>query len=167
VPGMPEAGGMKLLAISGGKFTKVDDADYALVTQFNWFEKKSRNHGSYARRNTWKDGRASSQYLHNLLFPEAEEVDHRDGDGLNNQRSNLRPSDRLKNSRSFRHKASGKTSPFRGVSWGGRKWRAFIHSGGKTHHLGVFTTPEAAARAYDAAARTFFGSDAAPNYPEA
>lgn len=57
-------------------------------------------------------------------------------------------------------------SPFRGVHPSGRKWGAVIGTGGKLKWLGTYPTEEAAARAYDEAARELHGEAAALNFPE-
>lgn len=80
-----------------------------------------------------------------------EQVDHIDGDPLNNKWSNLRaatPAENLSNARRRRANKSG----YKGVSRIRNKWRAAITKNGKCHYLGVFETPEQAHAAYCAAA---------------
>jgi hypothetical protein len=85
-------------------------------------------------------------------------IDHRDGDASNNRWSNLRRATRSQNNanrRRPRHNSSG----YKGASLCRRtgNWRATINRKGKRIHLGMFTTSEAAHKAYVAAARKFFG----------
>jgi hypothetical protein len=90
--------------------------------------------------------------------PTANHIDHKDWNGLNNQRNNLRSashSQNLGNGR-FRRGISG----FRGVAAVGDRWRAYVAG----IHLGTFATPEEAARAYDAAAIARFGEFATTNF---
>jgi hypothetical protein len=93
-------------------------------------------------------------------------VDHEDGNGLNNQRANLRPATQSQNLANQR-KRPGLTSQFKGVRWYGKltPWRASISIGGRRVHLGSFITEEAAARAYDAAALAEWGEYARLNFP--
>lgn len=90
---------------------------------------------------------------------------HRDCDGLNNQRYNLRLATHLQN---CHNKAIGprNTSGYKGVVWdkGCQKWRAQLHSNGKNYYLGLFVCKEAAARAYDAKAIELFGEFAHTNF---
>jgi hypothetical protein len=94
-------------------------------------------------------------------------VDHKDGNGLNNQRSNLRLATHAQNSSNRRgHSKYG----FKGVSENHRgiasPYKAAIRIGGSLIHLGCFKTTEEAARAYDAAARKAHGSYAFLNFPD-
>src|SRR5262249_7287141 len=88
------------------------------------------------------------------------DIDHRDHDGLNNRRSNLRPCSRSENLSNGRHRPG--RSGFRGVyrHKGAAGWDARL----TRKHLGTFPTPEEAARAYDAAAIARFGEFATLNF---
>lgn len=95
-------------------------------------------------------------------------VDHRDNDGLNNQRVNLRAATQAENNRARCHKASGCYSQYRGVTF--RKltgrWVAKIKKNRRLFNLGYFTSEVEAALAYDKAARRLFGDFAAPNFSD-
>ena len=80
-------------------------------------------------------------------------TDHRNGDGLDNQRHNLRPATNSQNNHN-RGPAIGRSSSYKGVHWhkGCRKWQASIRIDGKRRHLGLFASEEDAARAYAEAA---------------
>ena len=95
-------------------------------------------------------------------------VDHVDGNGLNNQRSNLRPTTQAQNLAN-QLKRLGVTSKFKGVCWRDRPspWRATITVDGRQRGLGSFADEEQAARAYDAAALDLFGDRARLNFPPA
>jgi hypothetical protein len=103
-------------------------------------------------------------------------IDHADGDGLNNQRSNLRPASHALNNANRRaattHGGRPKSSRFKGVAWfkpapgkGRPRWVAKIRIDGRAVSLGYFHDEEAAARAYDAAAVAAWGEYACPNFP--
>lgn len=157
---------MKTIILTQGFITFVDDSDFEAVSAFKWHVERKRRH-FYASRSFRKpDGTTATQSLHKFLLPGSRRVDHRDGNGLNNQRYNLRPATNRQNSQGFRLKASGTTSKFRGVCWcpKGRKYHAQLQDGKVKRHLGYFTDETEAARAYDSAAREHFGEFASPNF---
>jgi hypothetical protein len=94
------------------------------------------------------------------------EVDHDNGNRLDNRRENLRPATKSQNM-SNRGPFLNNKSGFKGVCWHKRrqKWIAQIHVSGKRTHLGYFDDPIAAARAYDAAALELHGAFARLNFP--
>ena len=65
-----------------------------------------------------------------------------------------------------RGRQNNNTSGYRGVYWskGAEKWQVGIKVNGKVIHLGLFLDPEAAARAYDDAARKYHGEFARTNF---
>lgn len=103
--------------------------------------------------------------MHQMILPGRKEVDHRDTNGLNNQRDNLRGCGRNENRYNSRKTTRACTSRFKGVSWNkfDKKWTAMIGFQGKSHYLGQFTDEVEAAKAYNAAAVRMFGEFARPN----
>lgn len=150
---------MKTIPLSQGKVALVDDADFEAVSQFKWYANKVGRRFYAARKVRKPDGNWTHLYMHKVLLPGAVEVDHRDGNSLNNQKkSNLRPATRLQNAQGFQRKRPGTTSKFRGVTWDKSrlKWIAQITVNKKHINLGRFINEVDAARAYDAAARKYF-----------
>ena len=159
---------MKTIELTQGKEALVDDQDFAHLSQWKWCA-IFKGRGWYAQRRLRRkevgDGPRGTTYMHNQII--GGRVDHRDGNGLNNQRSNLRPAGDQQNKRAFRQKPLGKSSRFRGVHWHSAtgKWKAEITVDYRNIYLGVHASEEAAARAYDEAARQYFGEFASPNFP--
>jgi hypothetical protein len=149
------------ILVSPGSETLVDEWSFELASQFTWYVHPTKN-VVYARRMWWEDGKQRSQGLHTLLtgWPK---VDHRDGDGLNNQLFNLRPVTDAQNLQNARARSA--TSVYKGVGRHCDKWRARIYVSGIRLELGSFALEEEAALAYDRAAREYFGEFACFNFP--
>jgi hypothetical protein len=156
---------LKQITLTQGKITLVDDADFESLSIYKCHALRGRwNKGTwYARANVG----GKQILLHRLILgdpPPGMEVDHIDGDGLNNQRSNLRfctKSENMQNRKLQRNNTSG----YRGVVFHKptKKWQATISFQGKTRWLGLFVLPEEAAAAYDREASRLFGEFARLN----
>lgn len=135
----------------------IDAADAELVGRHNWYLHKAGKR-RYAARSCVLDGVRFLIYLHQeIALPgDGLDVDHRDGDGLNNRRANLREATRQQNMAN-RSTHAGNASGYKGVWRHGRKFRASIQLNGKTVHLGGFDTAAEAALAYADAARQAHG----------
>jgi len=163
---------MKEILLTQGKVAKVDDEDFEYLNQWKWQAVNSK--GSwYASRNKRIGLRIFDKHIviqmHREIMktPDDMETDHRDNDGLNNQRHNLRNCIHIQNGKN-RKKNKNNTSGYKGVSWDKRdnKWRANIKVSYRTISLGFFLTPEQAAHAYDEAAKKYHGKFANLNFPE-
>jgi hypothetical protein len=105
------------------------------------------------------------QYMHRLIMGAEElEVDHRDHDGLNNRRTNLRLSTHAQNCWNRRLPCTS-TTKLKGVRWNAttQRYRASITANGKTRHLGSFNSDYEAGEAYDKAALELHGDFALTN----
>lgn len=159
--------------LTRGKVAVVDAADWPLVSRYTWFAMPASNYVTwYARAVVPKTvplAPKKTVALHILLLGAIEgmQIDHIDGDGLNNRRSNLRHATRAQNrhnSSPNRHTSHG----LKGVDFQKHRgnWRARIYVSGVYYSLGVFETSEEAGRAYDEAARRYFGAFARLNFPD-
>jgi len=160
---------MKKLELSGGYHCLVDDDDYDFLNQFEWCCSDNGSGYKYAHRRHPKIG--SNIKMHRMLAAAmpGDMVDHKDGDGLNNQRSNLRLCTRSQNTANSKPQESKKYSEYRGVSvvkdrTKTRKyWTAQCRKDGVLHHIGCFPTEEEAACAYNKKARELHGEFAKLN----
>lgn len=149
------------IPLSRGMFAIVDRVDLHLVRGRKWH--------ACERNRVWYASSYASKppLMHRLILdaPENVKVDHRDGDGLNNTRANLRLATHAENMRNSRLKVSN-TSGFRGVYFHKQrgKWRATIRAGARRLSLGMFDTAEEAAIAYDRAAVIEHGEFASLNF---
>lgn len=153
---------MKKIQLTKGKVALVDDEDYQYLSQFKWQALKGR-HTYYAVRQEWISGKNRSKciYMHREILGlnnPKDHCDHGDGDGLNNQRFNIRKCSNNQNRFNMRHRDVG-TSKFRGVCFDKRvkKWRSRVNKDKKAHELGFFNTQEDAAKAYNFKAIELFG----------
>lgn len=156
---------MKTIPLTQGKVAIVDDADFEELSKYKWCAAKCR-HTVYALHRLGQHG--YGMLMHRLILDASPDkhVDHKDGDGLNNRRENIRLCSARQNSQARKIKTVGTTSRFRGVSWDKTNllWKSEIKSRGKNYFLGRFAKEKDAARAYDKKARELFGEYAAPNF---
>jgi len=150
-----------------GKYALVDDEDYNLLNVWTWSYQMIRSAGSfreYAGSKIHIEGKHRAIRMHQLITG-YKETDHIDGNGLNNQKNNLRPATRSQNTQNKRKKA-GIKSQYKGITFSKKwnKWVANIWENGKQHYLGAYKSEEEAAMAYDQAAKQRFGEYARLNF---
>lgn len=159
---------MKKISLTRGKFALVDDEDFERLNKFKWcaHRHRRRTYASREIRKTREDRKTSLMHREILQTPDGLDTDHIDGNGLNNQKSNLRVATRSQNQQAHRLKEANCSSRYRGVNWHSRDetWQARIQVIGKRIHLGYFDSELAAARAYNIAAIKYFGKFASPNF---
>ena len=152
---------MKRIPLTQGKFTIVPDEWYEELNQFTWCAWKCGN-TFYAVRNSPRvNGKRDSNILmHRVIMdaPDGSLVDHRDGNGLNNDYSNLRLATFIQNIHN-QGVRSNNTSGCKGVYWRKDlgKWSAQIGVNNKRISLGYFDVKDDARRAYNRAAEQYHG----------
>lgn len=150
---------MKTIELTQGFVALVDDDDFQRVNEYKWYIKRDR------RKNTGYAVMADGTRMHRFILDLRSGlplVDHKDLNGLNNQRYNLRVCTPAQN-RSNTKKTHG-SSLYKGVSLDGSRWVAYIKVNQKTKYLGTFEDEVAAALAYDVAAREHFGEFSRCNF---
>ena len=160
-----QSGGPRSIPLTRGYAAMVDAADWPRVAPLKWSAFVNRRNGRvYARsmtlgRNVW---------MHRFILGvgDGADVDHRNGDGLDNQRENLRACTSQQNQMN-RGPNRNNRSGFKGVRQFKGRWSAQIRTDGKSRHLGYYDTAEEAAGAYDRAAAEHFGEFAWLNFPDA
>lgn len=163
---------MRVLILTKGQHTVVDDDVYEWASKFKWMASESprTKHTYYAVRRERRPGpsRQRTVILHREIMgaPKGVLVDHEDGDGLNNLRDNLRLCTVGQNTQNQRIRKD-KSSQYKGVSWNKRQgvWDARVCSAGRKIFLGLFREELDAARAYDSAALRLHGTFARLNFP--
>jgi hypothetical protein len=143
---------MKEVALSQGKVALVDNQDYVLLMNGpKWHAKKDR-YTFYAERVLYKpNGTKTTETMHRFIMGLIQgdpKTDHKDGNGLNNQRHNLRIATTAQNNQNTKLRKDNK-SGVRGVSWhkGIGKWHAQISLDGNIKSLGYFSYLKAAQQA--------------------
>lgn len=133
---------MKEIQLTQGKFALVDDEDFEWLNRWKWCVDKGGNTFYAQRRLSTIGGKCHKIKMHHAILgkpPKSFEVDHCDGNGLNNQRKNLRFVTRRQNQQNQRN-GRKKSSQYPGVYWDKRdkKWIARIQINGKSNNLGYF-----------------------------
>ncbi len=150
----------KILLSDGGS-TVVDTQDQDLG-QFAWSKNK--------RGRVIRQVEGTLVKLHKVIAERmgiSGEVDHANGDILDNRRSNLRAATRSENN-SNRQKFSNGTpaSKYKGVQFTHGKWAASIQKDKERKWLGYFKHEDSAAKAYDIAVKELHGEFAVLNFPD-
>lgn len=147
---------MKKIPLTSGGYALVDDEDYEFLVQWSWRIWKPQNrHAVYVRRGY--DSKAMHRIILGLDDPSIV-VDHRNHDGLDNTRSNLRVCTTGENCRN-RKVNPNTTSGYKGLylNRATNKWVARIKHKKKCYRLGTFPTAEEAAEAYNVKAKELHG----------
>jgi len=156
----------RTIQLNRSQVTHVDTADYSGVARFPWYADWTEHSQTfYAVYFDYSGPKKRKVYLHRMLmgFPVGQ-VDHRDHDGLNNRRYNLRVATKLQNRYNSRTLIG--TSGYLGVSWHScGKWAAGASVENKRVHLGLFHSPIVAALVRDRFVLSIRGDFANLNFP--
>jgi hypothetical protein len=164
-----ENGSVRAIPLSQNKVALVDAEDYEWLNQWKWSTYKHRN-TFYAARNIYGQGQKIKIKMHRLVLGLKEGdgniCDHRNRNGIDNRRGNLRIVTIGLNNYNCKQYVSN-TSGYRGVSWrkGINKWSVRIDKEGITKFCGCYRNLEQAALEYDKAAILLYGENAILNFP--
>jgi len=158
---------MKRIPLTQGKITFVDDCDYEYLMNLESLYASFEGVWYACTRIKTKQVK-----IHRLIMERINPgfkglIDHIDGNGLNNQRNNLRIATQSQNLAN-RGPQENNTSGYKGVYWDKErlKWVAIIEYQGTKSHLGRFDSEIEAAITYDIAAIRLFGEFARTNFPK-
>ena len=154
----------KIIPLTQGQFTIVDDEDYEYLNKWKWQAYKPANsyRNYYALRRHRQNGIQQVIRMHNVLLPptKGKQVDHKDGNSLNNCKSNLRHCTFAQNQYN-RHPNINSSSKYKGVAWNKavEKWQVYCG----VIYYGVYENEEDAALKYNYEAKRKFGQFARLN----
>jgi hypothetical protein len=139
----------------------IDDEDFDLVNQYKWFLHQK----GYVDANAIVNGKRTRIKLHRLImnFPKGKQIDHINGNKLDNRKSNLRICGNSNNQMNVKKKATYSNKPtssiYKGVSYKKKnnKWQAYITKDQKRIYIGYFVNEKDAALAYNKKAMELFG----------
>ncbi len=151
---------MRYIELTQGKHAIIDDEDFDLVNVYTWCALKKGGNWYVSSHKHNK-----ILYIHRLIMnpKKNEQVDHKNGDGLDNRKQNLRICNNQQNA--FNAKGRQKTSKYKGVSWfkQTKRWRTVIMLNKKQIHIGYFEDEIEASKAYNKKAKELFGEFARIN----
>jgi hypothetical protein len=149
----------------------VDDEDYEKLSRYKWTV-TDRGDVNYASRSATREERANGypncvlmhRQILEIIWKPTILVDHRNTDGLDNRKENLRIATQSQNGANTK-KRTGCSSKYKGVYWNlqQKKWTSGINYKGKRYYLGHFISEEEAATAYNKKAVELFGEFARIN----
>lgn len=155
---------IKYIPLTGGLFAAVDELDFERASLVTWTLHKTHS-GVYVR---CFSGENRGKYLHHFILPPGpgQEVDHRDRNGLNNTRENLRICSGSQNMMN-RAKEKGCSSIYKGVYWDRARGKWSARAGTRKNLIccGRFEYETEAALAYDRVAKYQYGEFARLNFP--
>ena len=152
---------MKEIKLTRGKIAIINSRDFRKLNQYKWHVYWSGS-AFYAGRSIYKNGRNSIIPMHREIMhaPNEFQVDHKNGNTLDNSRKNLRLCTHQQNQHNRINPNKNNILGIKGICWlkGTGKFRARIMINKKAIHLGLFVSIKEADNAYRKAERKYFGS---------
>jgi hypothetical protein len=150
----------RIIPLTQSQVAFVDAQDYAALSKFKWHAEWQSSTFYAVRKIRRPDGKWRGLYMHRQILGASYdvEIDHKDHNGLNNRRENIRMATPSQNSQNAGAR-TGSVSGKKGVSLHSKTglWRARINVDRREYSLGYFRTPEEAHAAYIAAAKEKHG----------
>ena len=158
---------MKKIKLTQGKYALIDNEDFKRINQFKWHANFIDGYWRAMRNIRKPNGKRETQLMHRFIMntPKGMDTDHKNHDGLDNQKHNLRICTMAQNQHNQKLRQNT-SSKYKGVTWHEqlKKWRTRIRLNGKRIHLGYYINEIKAARAYDMKAKELFGEFAYLNF---
>jgi hypothetical protein len=158
---------MKKIKLTQGQFALVDDEQFEELNKVSWYAHRGhRGTGKLcAVRNNWKKGVNYPLKMHRVIMgnPVGFQVDHINGNDLDNIKINLRLCQNFQNNCN-KGKQKNNTSGYKGVYRHRKSWTAYIHKCKRKIHIGSFENIVDAAKAYDKMAIKLHGEFAKLNF---
>ncbi len=162
-----QGAGVQRITLTQGLHALVDDEDYAGLAAYKWYVITGRSGIRYAARHSPRNLGPITISMHRQILKAepGQQVDHKNHDGLDNRKTNIRICTHAQNMHNRRPKKGG-SSVYKGVSWNKARgtWGTMLRVDGINRHLGCFKSEIDAAEAYDNAARKHFGEFACLNF---
>ena len=157
---------MKEIPLTQDQTALVDDSDYFDLIIFNWCLSR-RDNKLYAGRGIKIKGHSKTILMHRQILnaPDDMQIDHINGNGLDNRRNNLRLVTSSQNHFNQHKQQRSTSSRYKGVYWHKRDkvWVVGIQAFGIYYYIGSFTNEQEAALAYNEAANNYHGEYAKLN----
>ena len=161
---------MKIIPLTRGYSAIVDDDDYERLSQHKWYVEirgTKTKPAIYAARSIYVEKKKKNIYMHRVILgtPKGVLTDHKNHNGLDNRKENLRCCTRHQNT--MNRRMHGNKNGYKGVFKASKHgYRAAIGVNGKTKYIGMYRSARLAAEAYDQIASKEFGEFAKLNFPQ-